>query len=501
MTKINGFQRFCSIIIAIFITCLTIYAAEAQADTSVNEQPGKLTLLADTPVYNGASTNDGPVGIISAFQSVQVVKTSNGLPESPNQLENNRYLVKTWLGEKWLQNGPAVIKEKYYAVRMDVTLKDIEDIYDFPGDNERTVGTLSPQTVRVLGELYTCSDETLGSVQPESERCQPWYRVVTYLGEKWIHPARAIEHYEDNEAVAHLTASEANYRDKFRSSGMKEFEPLFTKLSLEPVSLLTENDIERLEVRRLYRHRDMLNYDEIEALKNALFNEVGGSFPLSITTFTISHQADVEGNIMSIDHSRKRILVINYNKRTGLINPTPEASWFSVAGDSNIHRKGQDSKLRFDDLTIGQTVEVWKARFSSMSYPGQTTAYEIAIAGDNKPSEEGIPLSTILDFDVSRIDKIELQFKQGKRITIQEPDIIQALSERLQRIRLQPADQYQGQDEDSYTMTLYQGDRKASYSSDLLLLMLSYKQTPLTIELDEFIRKLSPKNKLPANNR
>ncbi|SFL07297.1 hypothetical protein SAMN03159341_10371 [Paenibacillus sp. 1_12] len=490
MPTTKAFKRSYSVIWGMFIAALTIYTlytSEAQASGRWNEQPGKLTLLVDTPVYDEQSTDSKPAGVISAFQSLQVTETGGSEQDSTNPSDGSWYLVKTWYGDKWLRSGSAVVKEKYYPVHMEVTFMGMEDLYDFPADDESNGGQLSPQTVTTLGQLFICNEGVPEGTQPESDHCQSWYRILTYLGEKWIAPTKTIEHYENQHSTAALTPSAAFYQEKFRSS--RELEPLLSRFSIEPVSMHTENDVARLEVRRLYRHREKLNDEEVEALKNAVFQSLGGYFPLSITTFTLSDKADLVGKIMSIDNTGKRALFVNYDKWSGKEHPTPKAYWISLPDDSNIHRYGQELQLSMDDLRIGQTVEVWKAKFTLLSYPGQTIAYEITIVEDAKPGEEGIPLSIILDLDLTHIDKIELKLKEGKPIIIQELDIIQAISERMQHIRLQAADQYPAE-YDTYTMSLYQADRKAIYSGNLVLQQLPYRPTTLTIDLDEFIKKL-----------
>jgi hypothetical protein len=332
----------------------------------------------------------------------------------------------------------------------------------------------------VVGQLFSCYNSVTEGSQSESYRCRAWYRVITYLGKKWISPVKAIEHYGNKQVPS-------SSEEKFRSS-IRELEPLFARFSVEVVSLTTENGSLQLEVRRLYRHREKLNDEKVEALKNALFKTVGGSFPLSITTFTISDKADLTGKVLSIDKTRKRALVVNYDKRIGIQHSMPDAYWIGLADDSNIHRKGNEVHLNLDELRIGQTVEVWQAKITLLTYPGQTTAYEIAIVEDPKPGEEGISLSTILGLDLTRIDKIELDFNKGKLMVIEETDIIRAITERMQHIRLQAANEYPGYD--TYTMTLYQGDRKAIYSGNLVLQQIAYSPTSLTIDLDEFIEKL-----------
>jgi hypothetical protein len=427
-------------VLAVSLFCSMAYMlfteeTRAAASGNWNEQPEKLTLLTDTL----PSADSGPVAVISAFQSVQEVQAvpANGdQRDALQQSERPWRLIKTWYGEKWIQSGPSVVKEKYYPVRLDVSFTDIVELHDFPGDGQPTGGALSPQTVTAIGQLFICNDETFEALQPESGRCRPWYHVVTYLGEKWMSPvpANTMEHYEQTDAAAALTPSAAAYQEKLRTR-VHELEPQLASRSLEFVSLHINNNIARLEVRPLYRHREPLSSLEVEELKHALFQAVGGAFPLSVTTFTLADQVDLKGKIMSIDKMSNRVLVVDYEHRMGREQAVPKASWLGLADDSHIHRDGDAVRLSLDDLRIGQIVQVWTARFALLSYPGQTTAYEVSIVGEELPGEAGTPLSTILDLDLSRIDKIELIFTDGTTRIIQEPDILEAIAERLQPIR------------------------------------------------------------------
>jgi len=128
----------------VVLTTYSLYTPEAQAIGSWNEESAKLTLLVDTPIYDQHSSDYEPIGAISAFQSVQVIETYGSEQDSPTSSQGSWYLVKTWLGEKWLRKAPAVVKGDYYPVSMEVSFTGIEDIYDLPADDEKNGGKLSP---------------------------------------------------------------------------------------------------------------------------------------------------------------------------------------------------------------------------------------------------------------------------------------------------------------------------------------------------------------------
>lgn len=148
MPTSKAFKHSYSVMLGVFIAALTIYTlytSEALASGRWNEQQVKLTLLVDTPVYEEQSTDSKPAGVISAFQSLQVIETSRSEQDTTNPSDGSWYLVKTWYGDKWLRSGPAVIKEKYYPVHLELTFMGVEDLYDFPADDESNGGQLSPR--------------------------------------------------------------------------------------------------------------------------------------------------------------------------------------------------------------------------------------------------------------------------------------------------------------------------------------------------------------------
>jgi hypothetical protein len=193
------FKKSGRLVLAALLFCspaCALFTGETQAAASGNwnEQPEKLTLLADTLLYNEPVADSGPAAVISAFQSVQeiqAVPANGGQWDALQHSERPWHLVKTWYGEKWIRSGPSVVKEKYYPVRLDVSFTDIVELHEFPGAGQPTGGALSPQTVTAIGQLFICKDATDEALQPESAPCRPWYRVVTYLGEKWISPSRS----------------------------------------------------------------------------------------------------------------------------------------------------------------------------------------------------------------------------------------------------------------------------------------------------------------------
>ncbi|WP_248927416.1 YobA family protein [Paenibacillus hamazuiensis] len=475
------------------VSILHVIVTYASDEALGNESPAKLTVLEDTPVYDAKSDENDPVGVIAAIQSVRVTGADRDELASSDPSEPGWYRVQTWLGEKWLRSGPSIVNGDYSAGELLVTFPGEMDVYDRPAEDGKNGARLSPQTVSAIGRLVVCNDAgdigkaSRSASSASSTNCQRWFHILTGQGEKWIHPAKAVEQYGSNRAknLPSMSGSEGYSQ---LSSKIPKLEPLFARLGVEALTVYREKGSNYLEVRKLYHHREKLTEEEAEALKKALFEEIGGTFPLSITTYTLPADPDVTGKIVGLDKENRKVLIVNHEKRDGIENSHPDAVWVRLTADACIGQKVGIRRLTLDDLKAGQTVNAWSSKYRAMSYPAQTSAYELVIVEEAPPGVDGIPLGTILGLDLTRIDKIELEFEKGSQVVIQSAAALQAVSERMKHIGLKTANR--DPDKSSYTMTLYQGNRKAVYPSNLWIQNLVYGPTALTNELDAFILTL-----------
>ncbi|MEG8980404.1 hypothetical protein CN383_11220 [Priestia megaterium] len=165
----------------------------------------KLVITKNTGLYNNPTLLD-PAKSTIAPQTVTVIDATG----------DGWYKIKTWIGDKWV----APDGEKYKSTK-DLVL------YDQPSFTSKNYGKIGPQTVTVLerrsdgwvkikswaGEKWIAPDgitlqlknktaifdqaaftsKIAGYLAPQSvkvvdARNDGWYKIVTWLGEKWVNP-------------------------------------------------------------------------------------------------------------------------------------------------------------------------------------------------------------------------------------------------------------------------------------------------------------------------
>lgn len=134
-----------------------------------------------------------------------------------------------------------------------------------------------------------------------------------------------------------------------------------------------------VEVRKLKDHRSALTEEEKERLKKALFQAVGGTFPLEIISFVISEEPEMTGKITAMDGNR--VLIVNPDKLIGTEIRQPDAAWYSISSDADVVNNVTGGELTPDDLRIGNRVNVWSDGMMMTSYPGQTSALRLEVTG------------------------------------------------------------------------------------------------------------------------
>lgn len=109
----------------------------------------KLKLTKTAPLYNEADFSKKRKESVSP-QTVTVIDATG----------TGWYKIKTWLGEKWVAPNGAKLK-----------LSKTTTLYNQPDFSKKRNEKLSPQTVTVTGATGT-----------------GWYKIKTWLGEKWVSP-------------------------------------------------------------------------------------------------------------------------------------------------------------------------------------------------------------------------------------------------------------------------------------------------------------------------
>jgi len=123
----------------------------------------KITLTEKTSMYNNVKDTKS----ISAL-GAQTVTTKAQLKGT------NWYKISSWLGDKWIYS-PYIIEGETQKLSVPLTTFENVSLYDAPFSNAPKASTITPQKVQVV------------------EKWNNWYKIKTWLGEKWIIPTYKIE--------------------------------------------------------------------------------------------------------------------------------------------------------------------------------------------------------------------------------------------------------------------------------------------------------------------
>lgn len=116
----------------------------------------KLTLFEKTPIYDAPVARRYREGAL-APQTVQAVRR-----------HGDWFEIRTWLGGKWIRPQRYHVGE-IVDISAAIRLNEKTSVYDLPFADLPPAGSLAPQTVQATA------------------RIGDWYRIRTWLGEKWIH--------------------------------------------------------------------------------------------------------------------------------------------------------------------------------------------------------------------------------------------------------------------------------------------------------------------------
>jgi len=120
-----------------------------------------------------------------------------------------------------------------------------------------------------------------------------------------------------------------------------------------------------------------LTQEDIDSIRNGLFEEIGEEFPVDISVLPCCGGAPfVTGEIRSVDEESNRILVVNESKKNGNTDD-PEAYWIRLAEDGRIDLGDGEPSRKFDTSLVGKEAKVWTTGLVEQSYPGQTVALKV----------------------------------------------------------------------------------------------------------------------------
>ncbi|UVI29303.1 hypothetical protein [Paenibacillus spongiae] len=131
---------------------------------------------------------------------------------------------------------------------------------------------------------------------------------------------------------------------------------LFEDLDVEVMTSSIENGEMKLVVRRLWIHDQALPAEEVERIKQTLYEFAGRSFPLQIQNVVISPEPNMPGVIRSINKDGTMLIE---NPDRLMEDGKPEAMLIRLEQDAVIEHKGKESRIMVKDLRTGLKVDVW----------------------------------------------------------------------------------------------------------------------------------------------
>ncbi|CAN7433520.1 hypothetical protein [Paenibacillus sp. LjRoot56] len=199
-------------------------SATATIDLMSNRQ---LVVLSETKLLDDYRNPNSIVGSISGMQMVEVACTLN----EPDCLANTRgkeYIrIKTWIGEKWIEDDNKITAGGYWEEDRDITLVEDMKLYDQPNvgvysSDEPPKDIISPQKVHVTAFYnYLYKGAHTGKAMLEAPM---WYRITTkQQGQKWIVDPFIPEDFQHEERstdrVVKMTGNELLYDHPYEVEG------------------------------------------------------------------------------------------------------------------------------------------------------------------------------------------------------------------------------------------------------------------------------------------
>ncbi|OPH59258.1 hypothetical protein BC351_20280 [Paenibacillus ferrarius] len=274
-----------------------------------------------------------------------------------------------------------------------------------------------------------------------------------------------------------------------------QLKSVYSQFSVAPMNMeVSMQDQPRetlhLELRILGKPREELSNQEIIQIREAIYKAVGKRFNLEITTRVIPKEADIVGAISKIDSTNRQVLIVNTDNCRDEACVNTEKCWVNFVNDVVIRHGERDAK--FEDLKLGDWLNVWSTGAVEQSLPGRATALEIEIAEPQDTTPKS--LATLMGTDFKDIKQIDIRFGDGKKLVITDNAMIADISSKLLNIELIPSRDQRTVLGFLFSMELSVGDRKVKYGNPLWIDGVKYQQTVLTEELNKDIVKYGRAN-------
>jgi hypothetical protein len=210
---------------------LAVIGQQSVAAQAAYEGPiSHVVITSRTELYNDTSGKGKSVGALSPLQTLKVVGTDN---ETDWMRPLNWIKVKTWLGDKWIKARNIVINGQFVKTDRQVTSVHEVKLYDKPDWNAMTNNRVSPQKLRVTGQI-AYGPSSFDSAMAVLNSSGTWYRISTWLGDKWIADPSLLEDVSET-PVAYtikLTGEEYTYPYPYIvESQAQKIDPLAVQVS------------------------------------------------------------------------------------------------------------------------------------------------------------------------------------------------------------------------------------------------------------------------------
>lgn len=211
-----------------FIAAALIAGIIASPNQALAEKPpffDHLYLMKEAQLYNSPEAGQKPIAALSAGQVVTVVDSD--VQENSRDQSPKWYLVKTWIGDKWVKaDYNAIYSGRYDKADRVATLAMETPLYDYPG-TQATALRIAPQKVRITAyfDYVPASFSSATSFLMSSER---WYQIDTWIGKKWIREPSLLEDIKPEPVDYQIKLLEAEkiYLMPFYDEGKSEtFDP------------------------------------------------------------------------------------------------------------------------------------------------------------------------------------------------------------------------------------------------------------------------------------
>ncbi|MDF2814225.1 MAG: hypothetical protein K0Q81_425 [Paenibacillus sp.] len=225
MGRLKSYRiAFGASILAVIVCLSSIWGGNyAEAGSTLSNS---IVIISPADIYDSPDPEGQPIGTIGAIQAVEVDWDNWDRDPATSPDQGNWIRVKTWLGAKWIQNNAGVYYGSYNQDVREVTLMNTASLYNTPDFMSPIGASLGPQKLQVTGAIGT-TPKFSTTARQFIQGSGTWYRVQTWIGEKWlINPAlleniRILEQSYDMK----LSRDENSYALPYQGEGQGERVP------------------------------------------------------------------------------------------------------------------------------------------------------------------------------------------------------------------------------------------------------------------------------------